>query len=282
MPMVATRSFTVFRHSPRDGLLVLLTCFGLALLALAYIVRDVAGWPGMMALASVMAFVICTNYQCVAHNFVHHEFFVSRTANTAFSILNTLALGFSQTVFREHHRNHHRYNNSPVARDGVSPGDLSSLSRFSDEAGRDESLVRYALLSPLRADIGHYAREAVRRGKGRRLAFEAGALTVLWLCMAFADWRSFVLFYVPMVYFGHVLTYAEGYFEHHRAVPGDRHRNAVSCYSRLYNIVWFNNGYHQEHHSYPAVHWTRIPAFRDRMLAEDERRVVPYAHWVNF
>jgi hypothetical protein len=30
------------------------------------------------------------------------------------------------------------------------------------------------------------------------------------------------------------------------------------------------------------MHWTAVPALRERMLPETERRVVPHAHWVNF
>jgi fatty acid desaturase len=191
-----------------------------------------------------------------------------------------VALCFPQTVFREHHFNHHRYDNrAPTAGDD---GDLSSLYRFSRVDGRPEPFLRYILLSPLRADVFRYAGLAIEHGKLGRLLLDSAAVLAV---MAAVAWRSpsyFFVYYVPLVYFGHVVTYAEGYFEHHQAVPGDRQRNAVSCYSRWYNFIWFNNGYHQEHHCYPGVHWTAVPALRERMLPETERRVVPHAHWVNF
>ena len=56
------------------------------------------------------------------------------------------------------------------------------------------------------------------------------------------------------------------------ASPGSN--DSVSCYSRLYNFVWFNNGYHQEHHFRPQVHWTELPTLHPQMLPESERRVV--------
>jgi fatty acid desaturase len=193
-----------------------------------------------------------------------------------------LALGFPQTVFREHHLNHHRYNNMPVAKDGVSPGDRSSLLRFSQVPGESEAFLKYAFLSPFRADLLTYAESAVRRGYGHRVAIEVSALVCLWSTLLVLDWRFALFFYVPLVHVGHVMTYAEGYFEHHKGVPGDRLKNAVSCYGRLYNLLWFNNGYHQEHHCYPQVHWTQIRAYREKMVPESERRVVPWVHWVNF
>jgi fatty acid desaturase len=271
----------LFAHSRSDVWLVAVSALGLALLAFAYVVVPSWPWPATLALLIAMSFLVCTNYQCVAHNFVHNEFFSSRWLNVAFSVVNSLALGFSETVFREHHINHHRFNNAPFARDG-SLGDLSSLQRYSPEPGKDEPFLRYILLSPLRADIPAYVRSGVRRGFGARLALEFAALALLWAFFLVTDWRFALGFYLPLAYVGHVLTYAEGYFEHHKTVLGDKMRNSVSSYGRFYNWLWFNNGYHQEHHCYPTAHWTEIPAYRDRMLPESERRVVPFAHWVNF
>ena len=36
----------------------------------------------------------------------------------------------------------------------------------------------------------------------------------------------------------------------------------VSCYGTGYNWLWFNDGYHVEHHQGPGTHWTRLPAVR--------------------
>ena len=57
--------------------------------------------------------------------------------------------------------------------------------------------------------------------------------------------------------------------------------NAVSCYGRLYNAVTFNNGYHQEHHLRPAVHWTKIAALKKEMAPAQKRRIVPFSHMTN-
>ncbi len=52
--------------------------------------------------------------------------------------------------------------------------------------------------------------------------------------------------------------YAEGYLEHYGGQPGNPFANSVSSYHWLYNFLWFNNGYHQEHHWDPKTHWTRM------------------------
>lgn len=270
----------LFAHSPRDGNLVLVALGGVGLLLLSVLAWGTAP-PALLALLWLaQVLLLCTNYQCVAHNFVHNEFFAWRPLNTLMSMLNSVALCFPQTVFREHHFNHHRYDNR--APSGGDEGDLSSLYRYSKLAGQPEPFLRYVLLSPLRADVFLYARLAIQHGKLGRLLLDIAAVLAV---MALVAWRSpsyFIVYYVPLVYFGHVVTYAEGYFEHNRAVPGDRLRNAVSCYSGWYNFIWFNNGFHQEHHCFPGVHWTSVASLRERMLPETERRVVPHTHWVNF
>jgi len=46
----------------------------------------------------------------------------------------------------------------------------------------------------------------------------------------------------------------QGHFEHEHGT--------TSHYGRLYNHLFFNDGYHFEHHTQPAEHWTRLPKRR--------------------
>jgi fatty acid desaturase len=94
--------------------------------------------------------------------------------------------------------------------------------------------------------------------------------------------RCFFCFLLPVWYGGQVLALAENWLEHHRATPGNRMADSVSCYGRIYNLIWFNNGYHQEHHFRPTVHWTRIVGVRGEMLPDDQRQIVKGAHWFNW
>ena len=49
------------------------------------------------------------------------------------------------------------------------------------------------------------------------------------------------------------------------APTGNPYANSVSSYNRLYNFLWFNNGYHQEHHWDPKCHWTRMHALHEEL-----------------
>jgi fatty acid desaturase len=82
------------------------------------------------------------------------------------------------------------------------------------------------------------------------------------------DWRYLLFFYLPSYYLGWVLIYAHTYTMHYGAKPGNYYANSVSSYHRLYNWLFFNNGYHQEHHWDPKAHWTTMPRVRQEILPQ--------------
>src|SRR5947208_11784409 len=103
--------------------------------------------------------------------------------------------------------------------------------------------------------------------------------------MLWYDWRYAVAFYLPSYYLGWVLSYAQGYWEHYDAKPGDYYANSVSSYHRLYNLLWFNNGYHAEHHFRPKLHWTKMREFHEKIEDEQRRagvRVIKPPHALGF
>ena len=59
--------------------------------------------------------------------------------------------------------------------------------------------------------------------------------------------------------------------------------NSVSAYGKLYNFVWFNNGYHQEHHFRPGTHWMDLPKVRKELPSDEDRQVIKNgSHLSNF
>jgi fatty acid desaturase len=110
---------------------------------------------------------------------------------------------------------------------------------------------------------------------------ETLVLAGFWGTMALVNWRYFVFFYLPSYYLGWVLSYAEGYLEHYGATPGNHYANSVSSYNWLYNFLWFNNGYHQEHHWDPKMHWTRMRELHEQLrprLVANHTRVLRGPH----
>jgi fatty acid desaturase len=200
----------------------------------------------------------CWNLQCISHNFIHNPFFANPWANRAFSVMETFALGVPHIFYHHYHMNHHWGDNDKKGPDGTTK-DWSSIYRYGANDG-PESFWRYVLISYFRVEIVPVIRVIARHGKVElaQAAVESIVLAGFWGTMLWVNWRYFVYFYLPSYYLGWVVSYAEGYLEHYGAQPGNYFANSVSSYNWLYNFLWFNNGYHQEHHWDPKRHWTRM------------------------
>ena len=88
------------------------------------------------------------------------------------------------------------------------------------------------------------------------------------IALLIIDGRYMLSFYLPSYYLGWVLVYAHTYFLHYGAQPGNTYANSVSSYHRLYNWLFFYNGYHQEHHWDPKAHWTHMQAVHAEILPQ--------------
>ncbi|MFL5242636.1 MAG: fatty acid desaturase family protein [Gemmataceae bacterium] len=203
-----------------------------------------------------IAWSYCWNMQCISHNFIHNPYFKNDWLNRAFSVLESLALGVPHVLYHHYHMNHHFGDNDLKGLDGTTK-DWSSIYRFGN-GSKPEAFWKYCLVSFFRVELGPVVRVAARHHQFLQLGIETVALGGFWLTMLIVDWRYFAFFYLPSYYLGWVLSYAEGYLEHYGAKPGNDYANSVSSYNRLYNFLWFNNGYHQEHHWDPKMHWTRM------------------------
>ncbi len=75
---------------------------------------------------------------------------------------------------------------------------------------------------------------------------------VLWVMLiAFAPQFTLTI-YLPGYLVGLGLCYVQGHYEHAHGT--------VSHYGRLYNVFFFNDGYHIEHHAHPGRHWRELSA----------------------
>lgn len=265
----------VFRHSRLDGLLVIVAFSQVALWAYAVSNYSTLSPVALLGCGVAIIFMLCMNYQCVAHNFIHNEFFKSKALNYGFSVVNSIALGMPQSVYKAHHVNHHMYNNDGW-RSGRAPGDRSSLFYYGDD-GKQESLLSYTFLSYFRLDLKKLLAEAWVRS-GYLVVAESLALVVFIGGLFLVDSEGVLLFYLPVHYLGTSFASMENYAEHHGCEPAAENRNSVSCYGFFYNLLWFNNGYHQEHHSEPGVHWTQLPSVTKKLPSKNARRVVNGCH----
>jgi fatty acid desaturase len=272
----------LFAHSRLDALLVFLALVELAVLSYGVFTFGAVPWTHSLAAGVAAVFLMATNFECIAHNFIHNPFFRSRRLNVAFGVFNAPLLGSPPSLYRVQHLHHHRYNNDAPDPATGTTRDLSSTWRHSPRPDREERFVSYALLAYFRLNIGFLLREAKRQRLIPRVIAETATIVALIAVFAIGNLPGLVCFYLPVWYCGNVAAQAQNYLEHYGATPGSRKTDSVSSYGRLYNLVWFNHGYHQEHHYRPGVHWTRIAEIKDLLPPESERRVVRWAHWFNF
>jgi len=246
-----------WRYSPRDFALVAIALAQfLAMTTWALAFRELSlGWNVVIFVA--LSYVFYYNPIVVTHNFLHTPFFRSKWLNRAFPVLNSANLFLPQVLYKYHHLTHHQYANDPI-RNGTTL-DPSSTYRYGKD-GQQEGYFTYSALGLFRDGTSNAYREAISHGQRTQFWMECAAIVVTAAVWIAIDWRWLLLAFAPTFYCGWFLALLENYYEHHRATnPDSRLSDSVSYYGRWYNLMMFNEGYHQEHHLKPHLHWTKRP-----------------------
>jgi fatty acid desaturase len=239
------------KHSKLDFILVILAAS--QLLSLILWARNFGGLSLLSngVIFAVELLIFYYNPIVITHNFLHVPFFKSSFLNRIFSTLNSMNLGLPQILYKYHHLNHHRHNNSLE--------DPSSTYLFGKN-NQQEFWITYSAYSLMRDGTRQALIQTLKKKEGHLLFTEIISVLAFWILLLFIDWKFFTLVYLPLFYAGWFLAHLENYFEHYQAhSPSDRFGNAVSFYSHWYNILMFNEGYHQEHHISPQEHWSNRP-----------------------
>jgi Fatty acid desaturase len=100
--------------------------------------------------------------------------------------------------------------------------------------------------------LAHHAGVDYRLRWDRQLAVETVAILGLWTFLLAKFPHFFLTAYLPGYFAGLALCYLHGHYEHACGT--------TSHYGLLYNLLFFNDGYHVEHHAHPSEHWTRLPS----------------------
>jgi hypothetical protein len=103
--------------------------------------------------------------------------------------------------------------------------------------------------------LAHHANRTWRSRASKQLVAELILLLALWVSLLTWAPLFFASVYFPGIALGLLLCSLQGRYEH---ING-----TVSHYSRSYNWLFFNDGYHVEHHQHPTLHWRELPAHRE-------------------
>jgi fatty acid desaturase len=279
------RSRPFFRYSAFDAIPALCGFGIVALIMWTFVAYESLSWWVLAPAYFAIAWSYCWNMQCISHNFIHNPYFSWGWLNRAFGVLESLALGVPHILYHHYHMNHHWGDSDAKGPDGTTK-DWSSIYRHGKD-GKPENFWKYIFLSYFRVELGPVLATVGRHGKSHvfQLVIETIALGAFWIVMLLVNWQYFVCYYLTSYYLGWVLSYAEGYLEHYGCQPGNQYANSVSSYNRLYNVLWFNNGYHQEHHWSPKVHWTQMHPLHEQIkgrLRANGTRILRGPHITGF
>jgi hypothetical protein len=118
---------------------------------------------------------------------------------------------------------------------------------------------------------GQTFRSAAVRFWSARILFESVLVVSLWGILGAMTPDFLLTVYAPGYLIGLGLCFLQGHFEHAGGT--------TSHYGRIYNTLFFNDGYHVEHHRRPGVHWTELSAWADGVSRSS--RWPPVLRWLD-
>jgi hypothetical protein len=102
--------------------------------------------------------------------------------------------------------------------------------------------------------LAHHAERPPRVRRSPQFLCEAALVVAVWGTALVAAPAWFFTALAPGVLLGLAICAVHGHYEH---APG-----TTSHYGRLYNRLFFNDGFHVEHHRHPNADWRSLPGHR--------------------
>src|SRR5213080_4781195 len=267
----------IFAHTRWDGIPVAAAVLHCAyFFGMFYLFPRVPLWV-MLILGFIYSVSISWNVNGISHNFIHNPYFRSALLNRLFSILESITIGFSQVFYECIHMQHHKGNADRPDENGDTIDWISIYKHGHD--GQPENPWSYVFLSFFRDDVGAIRQELMWGN------IELAAFATTLFVMFLFNWRYIIFYFLPFFYLGHCFSYLNGYYRHYGADPDKPIAWGVSSYGKIYNLLFFYNGYHAEHHFRPKVHWTKMELFHQQVAELQKResvRVIERAHMLGF
>jgi fatty acid desaturase len=277
----------IWRRSAKDSFLVMISVGQLLALWAMVVTWEITPLGIRIVEGFTLAGMTAYNIIVVSHLFTHVPWFVDDRLNAVLSALNSVNIGQSVQAYRlTHVRNHHRYNNDRRGLDGKTR-DRSSTYR-NGRGDEHEAVLSYAIGGTLSSflnllkeisdavrlwRVGTNERDLLalastqeprRTRELRQIRIDRAAHCTSILLFALISWQWTVYCYIPAFFAALILVNVQNYYRHFGANPDSLAANSVSYYGSLYNLLTFNDGFHQEHHLAPGAHWSVMPAVRDR------------------
>ncbi|KAF8907506.1 dihydroceramide delta-4-desaturase [Mucidula mucida] len=224
-------------------------------LCLALYLRDTHPFSAkFLAIAYIIGGTANHNLFLAIHEITHNLAFKGITANKALAIFANIPIGIPYSAaFKGYHMEHHRY----LGEDGVDT-DLPTrfeLMCFNNVLGKvffaTFQILFYALRPTFvrvqKLTTWHFCNIAVQ-------------LVVNYLLISYGGIKPYI-YLIESSFFAGSLHPLAGHFIAEHYLWDGLPQETYSYYGWL-NIFAYNVGYHNEHHDFPSVAWTRLPALR--------------------
>lgn len=182
------------------------------------------------------------------HHFVHFRFQFT-LINVTIELLYSITLGLPYTFYKMQHFNHHRYNNQL--------GDFTSTWTESNGKLVPKNLLKYILFwwIPTQTNIFKRAEEDgdLKPGDKMKMGVQLIFILCIYLGLYFIN-PLYTILYLVMFYTGWSLVALTNFGQHLPIAYGE----SYSYLNAFYNVIFFNNGLHHEHHKKPNLNYNEL------------------------
>lgn len=256
----------IFKHSYKDIFLVAQTLL-ILIVAYAMAIADLSVFWNLL-IAPLHIYLIVNAQNSTLHHHAHWTTFSKKSWNHVYDLLVSAACGNKVQTYRIVHNTHHKYvNDVPVdgkCKDPISVfgrgvnGELENVWKFSFRLAKMQTFDhwKYVLLTSWKSVQPKLPLYNFTLWRREQFAIVAFMLSVMLVNLPYGLWLSFVIYSVSH-FFGYAWHFGDHYGSYHHR--GDTTQDSVGIYSKWYNVLTFNAGYHQEHHHKTNVHWSKLP-----------------------
>ena len=275
---------SLFRYSPKDIYLILFASLVFAIPIIIASSDCTLGTWIALSIPHIWFIVICQNSSL--HNHAHCPIFNSKRLNRIYELFVSATTGIPHHSWKSAHLIHHIHvNDNPVTGKPNDPasvyanGELINFWVYCFILLKENIKYYFFTITPYFLTNKKYANEYKQ---------EMWAFRVFLLLIFFINFYYGVFLVITYI-LAYVVNNANSYGEHWGALQrrGDTTQDSIGIYSKWYNWMCFNAGYHQEHHHKPGVHWSKLPEVTpllhpDRVIVKHGIHILNNPFWSPF
>ena len=190
----------------------------------------------------------------INHNIGHVPIWTSPALNQLTENVAGTLRGVPLFLFKTIHvDSHHRYNQGEK--------DATRVCRVG-EHNHILGYLAYPLftLGPVRTLRKEYFSSiSFRSAAFRKIIIQHVLLFLLWSVSLYINWQKALLFILIPQLIGIHFLMASNYLQHAQCEVGSAHNHSRNFIGRIFNLLFFNVGYHTAHHLDQKIHWTKLP-----------------------